>query len=694
MHKATPSSSSSRALVRGPGAGGGNALSLVSPSDAGGVSLRGQTVLAEEDYIHSVSSIIQRDFFPDLERLKAENEYLDALQSGEEAWIEATVRALVRAERRANEVVAANQTPLASASSSTTSARARNSIGTPLSRVGRVPAPSRSPAPSAASTPRRPGLAQRGWDDDQTPLHSHADTSATPQSRYPPSRYAPSEAGTSTLDDQPQPPADTTLSLTAFQRAYTSEDNASFSRLLQLNAMKRRERYAWAYKAENSANQKRIEAEEKGQIEAQQGQRLAIAAALESDPNFQKKLKGKERQLLIEAAPSNPEGEEADQKHDLDKEDPNFDPEAALKPKEDTRPASFPSWRFTARNAFHFGPDANINTYDRSTSSLPSVSASSSRSDPSKAKNARKVKADKPGIRLNALRMPDLDGTDSAPRREGGLAREPDSPSSSRIDAAIAGQLRGSSSSVGDSTLDDPLDPSLDAFASPRVNGYGFVTPLAHTPREESVLGDYLDSIGADASFRRRLGLEVFDEEGERRVEELKRWGRENVPVQPRIQEDEEVYDGSFRVPPAPRRDQIGRNLAQRSAIAQTPKDRDGNSTPYGQARYTGGLRKNKISAPGSATPRSSAANLSPAGRLLLERTSGKAGGRGSRLGDTLLGKRGPTRGTPSAFGGTGTDDDRKRRRQEIGVREKDGEGMHDRLRRMRWTPTPSPAPE
>ncbi|CAD6949290.1 unnamed protein product, partial [Tilletia controversa] len=226
--------------------------------------------------------------------------------------------------------------------------------------------------------------------------------------------------------------------------------------------------------------------------------------------------------------------------------------------------------------------------------------------------------------------------------------------------------------------------------------------------------GDYLDSIGADVAFRRRLGLEVFDEDGERRVDELKRWGRDNVLVQPRTKEEtEEVYDGSFRVPPAPRRDQIGRRLAQQSSRSktaqQTPKRQD-DGTPYGQARYTGGLKKSRSSAGlgSSSTPRSSAANLSPAGRLLLERTSGK-GGKVSRLGDTLLGKRGHPyslhQGSPSVFGGTrtptgtrtrtGTEDDRKRqRKQDVGVRGREVEIALDRLRQIRWTPRPSPAPE
>ncbi|KAK0530033.1 hypothetical protein OC835_004146 [Tilletia horrida] len=658
--------SSSRALVRAAVAGA---------SDAGATSLRGQTVLAEEDYIHSVSTIIARDFFPDLDRLKAENEYLDALQSGDEDWIEASVRALVRAERKATSHLAA------AAAAVRTPARASHAAATPtLAQLGRIPPPPPPPAPSSSAggappTPhirsqRSSALAQRGWDADDTPVQR------SPYANYPdtrstaagPSRYAPSEAndGGQSAAEANQPPADTSLSLSAFQRAYTSEDNASFGRLLQLNAMKRRERYAWAYKAEEAANQKRIIAEDKAQEEAQHGQRLAIAAAVEADPSFQKRLKGKER-LLIEAGPSSSQ-DPSNAPPDPDKEDPNFDPNAALKPKKDDRPASFPSWRFTARNAFHFGPDANINTFDRSTSSLPTSSATGSSTGAQS--RAKEVKADQPVIRLHALRMPDLDGSDSALRREGGLAREPDSPSSSRIDAAIAGKSRRlDASSVGDSSMDDSLDTASE-FASPRINGYGFVTPLAHTPREESVLGDYLDSIGADDAFRRSLGLEVFDEEGEQRVQELKRWGRENVPVRPRAENDkddeDEVYDGSFRVPPTPKRDEIGRRLAQ-SKVSSSPRHGRGNETPYGQARYVGPSRaKQGTSATlGSSTPRSSGAHLSPAAKLLLQRTSKG----GSRLGDTLLRKRA---GGSTPFGGGEAgqrgEEERKRRRADVKV--------------------------
>lgn len=41
------------------------------------------TIITEEEYIENLSKIIQRDFFPDLEKLKIQNDYLTALSAND-----------------------------------------------------------------------------------------------------------------------------------------------------------------------------------------------------------------------------------------------------------------------------------------------------------------------------------------------------------------------------------------------------------------------------------------------------------------------------------------------------------------------------------------------------------------------------------------------------------------------------------
>lgn len=163
---------------------------------------RPKKVLDEDTYTDALSQIIARDFFPGLLESETQQEYLDALDSKDQDWINS-------ASRRLHQVM--------------TPGRQRPRRGTSL-------------APGA-QTPR-------GFVGD-TPVSVSAESiaSAVPE----------------------EPDLDTNMSLGAFQSKYTSEDNESFYKLLDKQNSKRAEKYAWMWTGNKlpskmQVKQKQIEA--------------------------------------------------------------------------------------------------------------------------------------------------------------------------------------------------------------------------------------------------------------------------------------------------------------------------------------------------------------------------------------------------------------------------------------------------
>jgi protein DGCR14 len=153
---------------------------------------RPKNVLDEESYTDAISEIIARDFFPGLLETETQQEYLDALDSKDNAWIESAGRRLQH-------------------------------VMTPGRRNGRRGTSLRTPL-RASDTPR-------SFVGD-TPMSAASDTTSVTGTR------AATEI-------------DTNMSLDRFQSLYTSEDNESFYKLLDKQNQKRAEKYAWMWSGNN-----------------------------------------------------------------------------------------------------------------------------------------------------------------------------------------------------------------------------------------------------------------------------------------------------------------------------------------------------------------------------------------------------------------------------------------------------------
>ncbi|KAF2232111.1 hypothetical protein EV356DRAFT_450872 [Viridothelium virens] len=153
---------------------------------------RPTTVLEEDEYTRGLSHIIARDFFPGLLETEAQEEYLDALESKDREWI--------------------------------------NDAGMRMRE---------------AMTPRRDGQkGRRGT--SMTPSTDRGATFRTPRNWEGDTPVSVAGTDASREEDQ-KPKVDLSLSLTAFQAKYTSEDNESFNTSLDKQNTKRAEKYSWLY---------------------------------------------------------------------------------------------------------------------------------------------------------------------------------------------------------------------------------------------------------------------------------------------------------------------------------------------------------------------------------------------------------------------------------------------------------------
>jgi protein DGCR14 len=263
---------------------------------------------------------------------------------------------------------------------------------------------------------------------------------------------------------------DTDMSLDAFQARYTSEDNSSFTQILNEENARRRERYGWAWDAQKYVEAQRtkaIEARERALIEMPESAGVREKMRIEAPvPAGLITAQGEDVGTGTKQNAAGGEGEESGIGKEVavvpretgkEEEEEVVD---VMAPKKDTRSAGVDGWAFRTRNSLMFSPGADVSPYD----------PSSAKSTP--AKGPPKI------IKHGNTRLAEQDERLSSSRSE------PPSPTQSRVDNAIAGTPCTSTTLVARACTQTYTFPS-DRPKSPGVNNFSYVPSLpSPTPSE------------------------------------------------------------------------------------------------------------------------------------------------------------------------------------------------------------------
>ncbi|XWS75860.1 hypothetical protein CRYUN_Cryun01aG0128200 [Craigia yunnanensis] len=176
-----------------------NASSSITPHNP---SKKRPRVLDEDSYVAAIEKIIERDFFPDISKLRDRLDWLEAIKTGDPIQIRDTQLKII--ERRGKKVNNVNS-------------ERRGKSQTPGSTFMRTFTPFDE---FDGKTPQTPGVLGRELSGDSDCRESEGEV-------------------------------DMNLSLDEFFRRYTSEDNDSFSKILEKVNRKKKEKYGYLTRGEN-----------------------------------------------------------------------------------------------------------------------------------------------------------------------------------------------------------------------------------------------------------------------------------------------------------------------------------------------------------------------------------------------------------------------------------------------------------
>ena len=447
------------------------------------VSLNRQAVLSEDEYLEALERIIARDFFP---MLSERYERYDAQQA------QAQSQSRVGGTPSTSRGESSTRRDVETAFRRGLSSKDPDVVEQSVRRVQDW-----MDTEAEAEAPRWKARAQSNASDRKRTLEE--------QERLRMSAETPRTAMGGTFDETPlvrdddghddaesavqAPRYNPALSLDDFQAQYTSEDNASFATIVAADNAARRQKYSWAYAAEDKANdkarrahaarQKLVElarrvAEGDGEVRmieglgaGRPGERLLIEGRT-SLPGDKESLEFAKRRLL--AAPpkqgtllieggKNEEGTDATDTPAQTKSEREAELQLAARPSEASASAgaqpdevtqtraevgNVQGWPLTARNNFMFPPDANIPIHEVATHQLTRsnvmhpastgrASGSGSAASPVDGMRITEPK----GIRYANTRLFSQGELENAARKAG--IAVPSSPSHSNIAAAING---------------------------------------------------------------------------------------------------------------------------------------------------------------------------------------------------------------------------------------------------------------